>query len=118
MIFGVVADKDLDSIVGFLPDEYLNRDGERLKACYYFVNASGRRALPAEVLASRLRNYGFTGRAVCRKPESTGEDRGSGLGSVGKALEMYMKEQRAEDLVFIGGSTFVVAEAMEFFEKK
>ena len=122
MIFGVVADKDLDSIVGFLPNEYLNRDGERLKACYYFVNASGRRALPAEVLASRLRNYGFTGRAVCRKPESTGEDSGEGReagpGSVGKALEMYMKEQRAEDLVFIGGSTFVVAEAMEFFEKK
>jgi len=96
MVFGVVADKDLDSIVAYLPRE----------AYYYFVKARGSRALPAEVLAERMVSYGFRGEAVS--------------GSIGDFLGRLVPGNGAgiageEDFIFIGGSTFVVAEAIEYF---
>ena len=96
MVFGVVADKDLDSIVEYLPRE----------AHYYFVKARGSRALPAEVLAERMVSYGFRGEAV--------------NGSIGDFLGRLVPGNgtgiaREEDFIFIGGSTFVVAEAIEYF---
>lgn len=96
MVFGVVADKDLDSIVEYLPRE----------AHYYFVKARGSRALPAEVLADRMAAYGFNGEAV--------------NGSIGDFLGRLVPEDESgiagkEDFIFIGGSTFVVAEAIEYF---
>ncbi len=96
MVFGVVADKDLDSIVAYLPRE----------AHYYFVKARGSRALPAEVLAERMVSYGFRGEAVS--------------GSIGDFLGRLVPGNGAgiageEDFIFIGGSTFVVAEAIEYF---
>lgn len=96
MVFGVVADKDLDSIVEYLPRE----------AHYYFVKARGSRALPAEVLAERMASYGFRGEAVS--------------GSIGDFLGRLVPGDGAgiageEDFIFIGGSTFVVAEAIEYF---
>lgn len=96
MVFGVVADKDLDSIVEYLPRE----------AHYYFVKARGSRALPAEVLAERMASYGFRGEAVS--------------GSIGDFLGRLVPGNGAgiavdEDFIFIGGSTFVVAEAIEYF---
>ncbi len=96
MVFGVVADKDLDSIVEYLPQE----------AYYYFVKARGSRPLPAEVLAERMFSYGFRGEAV--------------NGSIGDFLGRLVPGDGAgiaggEDFIFIGGSTFVVAEAIEYF---
>ena len=96
MVFGVVADKDLDSIVEYLPRE----------AHYYFVKARGSRALPAEVLAERMVSYGFRGEAV--------------NGGIGDFLGRLVPGNGTgiageEDFIFIGGSTFVVAEAIEYF---
>ena len=91
MVFGVVADKDLDSIVEFLPKD----------AHYHFVKARGTRALPAGKLAMKMETCGFRGEAV-------EED----------IVEFLKKEPFGkEDFVFVGGSTFVVAEAIEFFDK-
>lgn len=89
MVFGVVADKDLSSIVEYLPKG----------AYYYFVKARGSRALPAGILAEKMRGYGFCGEAVEGK-----------IGDFLKNLSV-----KGEDFVFIGGSTFVVAEAIEYF---
>ena len=91
MVFGVVADKDLDSIVEFLPKD----------AHYHFVNARGTRALPAGKLAGKMEACGFRGEAV--EGDIAGFLNGEPFGK--------------EDFVFVGGSTFVVAEAIEFFEK-
>lgn len=90
MVFGVVADKDLDSIVEFLP----------VDAHYHFVKARGTRALPAEKLAMKMAACGFDGEAV-------EED-----------IVGFLKKEPfgKEDFVFVGGSTFVVAEAIEFFD--
>lgn len=89
MIFGVVADKDLASIVEYLPKE----------AYYHFVKARGTRALPADALAEKMAGYGFKGEAV--------------MESIGEFLKSF--SAKAGDFVFIGGSTFVVAEAIEYF---
>ena len=91
MIFGVVADKDLESIV-----EYLPRD-----AYYYFVKARGSRALPAETLAEKMISYGFRGEAVQE--------------GIGEFLGRIIPGANKGDFIFIGGSTFVVAEAIEYF---
>ena len=87
MVFGVVADKDLDSVVEYLPKD----------AYYYYVNAKGTRALPAQQLAQKMGSYGFTGEAV------------------NTDITTFIKgfAPAKEDFVFIGGSTFVVAEVLE-----
>ncbi len=89
MVFGVVADKDIDSIVEYLPRQ----------AYYHFVKARGSRALPAKELEAKMKNYGFEGEAV------------------EIAIVEFLKSLKVEkeDFVFIGGSTFVVAEALEYF---
>ena len=101
MIFGVVADKDLNSIADFLPANHKIS----VPVQYYFVNAKGSRALPAEKLQEKMRNLGFSGEVLCG-------------GEIERALNLYISELRQEDdFVFIGGSTFVVAEALNFFKK-
>ena len=87
MVFGVVADKDLESVVEYLPKD----------AYYYYVNAKGTRALPAQQLAQKMGGYGFTGEVV----------------STDIATFIKGFAPAKEDFVFIGGSTFVVAEVLE-----
>ena len=90
MIFGVVADKDIDAIAHYLPHD----------VHYIFTNADSPRALPAAKLAGILSDYGITGHV------ST---------SVQEALDMAGQQAEASDLIFIGGSNFVVAEVLERF---
>lgn len=109
MVFGVVADKDLHSIQPFLPggerssgDAAASRgalSGDAQPAPYYlFVNAAGPRALPAAELAERMTAMGFEGETA---------------GSVQAGLERALQLAHPEDFIFIGGSTFVVAEVLE-----
>ena len=98
MVFGVVADKDLDSIVEYLPRN----------AYYHYVNARGTRALPARELAAKMKGFGFEGEVAA--------------GNIGECLAGLVPcngvtgTASKGDLIFIGGSTFVVAEALEYFE--
>ena len=100
MIFGVVADKDLDSIAGYLPNLCVNGWGEEVKAHYLFVNAKGTRALPANKLKEKMEAMGFEGEIL-------------GNGGVEETISQYANYMKSEDdMVFVGGSTFVVAEAI------
>ena len=105
MIFGVVADKDLDAVAKYLPSE--NKDKgvySQVPVLYYFVNAAGTRALPAEKLKEKMGALGFDGQVL-------------GTGNINEALSQYMNVLAdKKDFVFIGGSTFVVAEALNFFK--
>lgn len=87
-ILGVVADKDVDSIAMYLP-----RDVH-----FIFTNSIGERALPVAKLANLLLDYGINGRITT---------------SVKEALEMADSLAGEEDLIFICGSNFVVAEVLE-----
>ncbi len=91
-IVGFVADKDIEKIVGLLPrDSY-----------YFFTQAKIARALDAVTLDMRCKSVGLNGEI-----SPTVED----------AIVRFKEIYREGDLLFIGGSTFIVAEAIDFFEK-
>jgi folylpolyglutamate synthase/dihydrofolate synthase len=85
IVFGVVKDKDLAEVLELLPKD----------AFYYFCEAKIPRAMPAEQLAGLAQTRGLSGVVVA---------------DVNKAVETARASASAEDMIFIGGSTFVVAE--------
>ena len=91
IVFGIMADKDLDGIKPLLP-----RD-----ARYFLVAPKGERALPADRLAARLEGFDCT---VC----------GDVKDGVRQALEAARSTPGC--LLYIGGSNFVVAEAVVLFD--
>lgn len=91
-IVGFVADKDIEKIIGLLPQT----------SYYYFTQAKIPRALNADVLTKRCVAAGLEGESTV---------------SVEEAIKKFRSICREDDLLFIGGSTFIVAEAIEFFEK-
>jgi dihydrofolate synthase/folylpolyglutamate synthase len=87
MVIGFVNDKDLTKVLPLLP----------LKATYYFTKASVARALNENTLMERAAEYGL---------------KGSCYSNVKEAIEAARKEASPEDMIFIGGSTFIVADAL------
>ena len=87
IVIGVVNDKDIDSIVPLMPQD----------AYYIFTQSSVRRALPAEALAEVFVREGFKGEVVQGVPAA-----------YQRALELAS----ADDMIFVGGSTFVVADLL------
>lgn len=90
IIAGTVNDKNLDSILKLFP----------AKAQYYFTQAEVPRALSADRLASAAAGFGLSGEVFPKVHEAF--------------LQAKMNAAR-EDLIFIGGSSFVVAEALKLF---
>ncbi len=88
IIWGMVNDKDSKAILKMLPVE----------ARYYFTRASIPRALDEKDLQQKAREVGLEGDT---------------FKNVGEALKCAKKNASDNDLIFIGGSTFVVAEAIE-----
>ena len=87
IIFGVVADKSLDKILKLLPK----------KAKYYFTKAKIPRALKPEKLQEAAKNFNLKGKIYP---------------NVIKALEAAKQNAKNTDLIYIGGSIFVVAEVL------
>jgi dihydrofolate synthase/folylpolyglutamate synthase len=86
-VMGVVNDKDFSKLFDLLPKD----------AIYYFAKADIPRGLPAEVLQQQAAPYGL---------------RGKSYSSVKNALNAAKRRATAEDLIFVGGSIFVVAEVI------
>ena len=87
-VIGMVNDKDIDSVLGILP-----KDAE-----YYFTQASVQRALSAESLAIKAGKFGLKGVVIT------------------DVKEVYRKARQnatKDDLIFVGGSTFVVADLLK-----
>lgn len=91
IVLGTVNDKDIASILKELPKN----------AIYYFVKASIPRALDEQVLKKQALDFGLKGNA---------------FESVEKGILSAKKAAGKSDLIFIGGSTFVVGDALEFFQ--
>lgn len=85
MILGMSNDKDIGPVLSLLPKE----------AFYTFCEAKLPRAMSAEALRTQAAGHGLKGRVIA---------------DVNEALDQALMEAGEEDLVFIGGSTFVVAE--------
>lgn len=90
IVLGFVADKDVDHILSLLPSE----------AIYYLCNAAIPRALPVGELEVKCTNAGFSCRA---------------FHSVGEAYRAAKNDAAEEDFIFVGGSTFVVADLLDNF---
>ena len=86
-----MADKDLDAIRPLMPAD----------AHYFLVAPQGERALPVAALAARMDGFRCT---VCTSVKD----------GVYQALDEA--EKIPGSLVYIGGSNFVVAEAIDLFE--
>lgn len=85
IVFGVVSDKDLDSVLPLLPRN----------AYYFFTQADIPRAMDAETLSKKCIAEGLVGEVIK---------------SVKRAYQQARSLAQNNDIVFIGGSTFVVAE--------
>lgn len=84
-VFGVVDDKDLEKILPLFPKD----------AQYYFCKPNIPRGLDAEILAEKAEDFQLEGKVY---------------NSVSKAYEEALENALDEDLIFVGGSTFTVAE--------
>ena len=87
IVFGTVNDKKINDILNLLPKD----------AKYYFCKAKIDRGLNADKLKSIANEYKLIGES---------------FESVEKALLNAKNNAKKEDLIFIGGSTFVVAEVI------
>jgi dihydrofolate synthase/folylpolyglutamate synthase len=86
-VIGFVNDKDLASVLPLFPAD----------AVYYFTRASVPRALDENLLKTEALKFGLNG--MC-------------FNNVKSALENARQNAKMNDLIFIGGSTFVVAEVV------
>lgn len=87
IVLGFVNDKDIDKMLAQLPKQ----------ATYYFAKANIPRGLSAELLAEKGQAQGLSGKAYS---------------SVRKAFSAARRKATTDDLIFIGGSVFVVAEIL------
>lgn len=85
IVIGFVADKDIDKILGLLPKN----------AVYYITNAQIPRALPAVELKKKFIEAGLDGET---------------FDSVSQAYSKASCDADENDVIFIGGSTFIVAD--------
>lgn len=88
MLIGFVADKAIDSILEIFPKD----------AVYYLTNADIPRALPASDLKRKFEEHRLEGRS---------------FSSVKEAWGKLKEESESEDVIYIGGSTFIVADYLK-----
>ena len=110
IIFGMVADKDISEVVRLLP-----RD-----AIYYFTQPDNHRAFPAEEL---LKMFEETSSSPMKgeNPKSPFKgdleglegQGGSSFPTISAALSAAFADASPEDLIFIGGSNYVVGTALQ-----
>jgi dihydrofolate synthase/folylpolyglutamate synthase len=86
-VFGMVNDKEIDTILQMMPKD----------ATYYFCKADIPRGLDANELRIKAEVFGLNGET---------------FNSVKSALKTAQQRAGAKDLVFVGGSTFIVAEVV------
>ncbi|MDI1256547.1 MAG: bifunctional folylpolyglutamate synthase/dihydrofolate synthase [Flavobacterium sp.] len=87
IVLGVVNDKDLDSILPLFPKD----------AFYYFAKPNIPRGLDATVLKRKAAEFGLVGASYA---------------SVSAAYSVALKAAKKADFIYVGGSTFVVAEVL------
>lgn len=91
LVLGFMADKDLGHILPLLP----------VHATYYFTQASTPRALTAEQLRRQAEPFGLSGKV---------------FSSVSEAYTTALGEAEPDDLVYVGGSMYVLAELFSFLQ--
>lgn len=92
IVFGMVDDKDINTVMDMLPKD----------ADYYFCQASTHRAIPVERVADIADAHGL---------------KGEQYHTVMDAYEAAIKNATPDDFVFIGGSSYVVADLLSLIQR-
>lgn len=88
MVFGMVDDKDIQTVMTLLPKN----------ATYYFTKATTHRAIPEDKVKECGAEHGLKGKTY---------------GSVTEAYRAAMDDAQPDDFVFVGGSSYIVADFLE-----
>ena len=88
IVLGMVNDKDISGVLAMLPKE----------ATYYFTKASVSRALSEEKVKELAQQAGLQGNTYP---------------NVDEAVQAACSEAHPDDLIFVGGSTFIVADLLK-----
>ena len=88
IVFGMVDDKDIDTVLGLLPSD----------AVYYFTQATTHRAIPVKTVADKASGHGLHGQTYSTVPS---------------AYEAALGDAAPDDFIFVGGSSYVVADLLE-----
>lgn len=104
MVYGSVADKDVDAVLHLLP-----RD-----AVYIFTRAQGKRALGEDVIYEKYLSFCKEEGRACETVYTAGTVIEAVRKAAGLAAEMKDSEPQAQPLIYIGGSTYVVSEAIAY----
>ncbi|MBR4649930.1 MAG: bifunctional folylpolyglutamate synthase/dihydrofolate synthase [Bacteroidaceae bacterium] len=89
IVFGMVSDKDVTTILAMLPKN----------AVYYFTQASVKRALSADDMRQKAALCGLSGHSYP---------------TVSEAYNAALNDAETDDFVYIGGSSYVVADLFSF----
>lgn len=96
IVFGMVMDKDIDVVLRLMPEQ----------AIYYFTQPATSRAVPsAQLLSAWLALH--TNHATCQS-----------YTTVSTAMVHAKKDASPEDIIFVGGSNYVVGEVLSMEKKK
>ena len=93
IVIGMVNDKDVNTVLSMLPQD----------ATYYFTQASVRRAMPSDQFSQEASRHGLKGEC---------------FPTVHDAYLAAKAASSEEDLIFIGGSTFIVADLFAAMEQE
>ena len=93
LVIGMVSDKDVNTVLTLVPKD----------AICYFTQASVNRAMPAEELTRRANAVGLQGTTYT---------------NVASAYDTALSNASADDIIYIGGSTFVVADLLAYLNTK
>lgn len=87
IVFGMVNDKDISGVLSMMPQH----------ATYYFCQASVKRAIPHEDIKQKAEAYGLNGNSYP---------------TVAQAYQAALVDAQPEDFIYVGGSSFVVADLL------
>lgn len=95
IVFGMVNDKDVDVVMQLMPVE----------AVYYFTQAATHRAIPAQDMRALW----------CTLHTQFPAEQYAAYPSVAEAVHAAQTDASDTDIIFIGGSNYVVGEALQLF---
>ena len=92
IVFGMVDDKDIDSVMELLPKN----------ATYYWTQAETKRAIKVERVAELALQHELNGKI---------------FNNVKDAYTKALNDSAADDFVFVGGSSYIVADLLTFLSR-
>ncbi|MBQ4083477.1 MAG: bifunctional folylpolyglutamate synthase/dihydrofolate synthase [Bacteroidaceae bacterium] len=92
IVFGMVNDKDISGVLSLMPKE----------ATYYFTQANVARALPSHELQALAASHDL---------------RGATYPTVAEAVRAVLSEADEKDFIYVGGSSFIVADLLTLWKE-